>query len=218
MLQKKKLNNELIEEYAKSKRIKEELEKESINLKQDFDTFFESITGKKATLKADVDQLEKRRQEALKPINEELELLEKIKIVVDEEKKLVEETKEENQLVLDKNEKVLSNIKIQREKMRKQDVAIAEEIKELNVLSASVSKETDKLEADKTKFNTFLKEQTKILNDRDIKNKLLEEKIDNDKRIMKEEKIKMEKEQIKLTRRQNNLKIAFNEARLKNLL
>ena len=217
-LQKQRLNNDLIEEYAKSKRIKEELEMEAKKITEEFNAYSENIKIKKATLKSEFDILEKRRQEALKPINAELDLLEKRKITIDAERKFVDNIKHENQLILDKNEKNISEIKTQREKMGKQEITIAEKIKELNILSASMSLETGKLEADKNKFDAFLKKQTKILNYRDEKLKLSEEKVEIDKRIIGDREIEIEKEKVKLTRQQKNLKIAFDEAKTKNLL
>ena len=217
-LQKQRLNNDLIEEYAKSKRIKEELEMEAKKITEEFNAYSENIKIKKATLKSEFDILEKRRQEALKPINAELDLLEKRKITIDAERKFVDNIKHENQLILDKKEKNISEIKTQREKMGKQEITIAEKIKELNILSASMSLETGKLEADKNKFDAFLKKQTKILNYRDEKLKLSEEKVEIDKRIIGDREIEIEKEKVKLTRQQKNLKIAFDEAKTKNLL
>lgn len=191
---------------------------EAKKITEEFNAYSENIKIKKATLKSEFDILEKRRQEALKPINAELDLLEKRKITIDAERKFVDNIKHENQLILDKNEKNISEIKTQREKMGKQEITIAEKIKELNILSASMSLETGKLEADKNKFDAFLKKQTKILNYRDEKLKLSEEKVEIDKRIIGDREIEIEKEKVKLTRQQKNLKIAFDEAKTKNLL
>jgi len=193
-------------------------ENEEQKLYKDLQEFRTDIRSKKTALQSEVDVLEERRKDALRPVKE---LLKKADAQLAsneadgiELKSKINETDTQKMLFI-----------LEKKKVELREDEVLGNFKKIGIQGRELTRRDNKLAKQETKFAQFSEKETEILQTKqselDIKLKVVSQKENALEVLTKENqvaKVAVANERKKLQSQQSTLKLAFDEARRKGIL